>query len=99
MDIVYDARPESLVFDTEYPERHKKSKKKKKKKDRGKKHKHHKEKRRGHFENESSQGDFSINEDSTVFQNNSTLSYAQMREQVNHFSCDPIHRHKPHWKQ
>lgn len=62
----------------DYPERHKKSKKKKKKKDREKKHKHHKEKRRHrdgsrdrteNEQDESSQEDFSINEDSAQFQN------------------------------
>lgn len=78
VDIVYGVQPGSLGFATEYPERHKKSKKKKKKKDREKKHKHHKEKRRERIENESSQGEFSINEDSAHFQSDSTLKYAQI---------------------
>lgn len=77
-------QPESLGLLMDYPERHKKSKKKKKKKDREKKHKHHKEKRRHRDESrertenehdESSQEDFSINEDSAQFQSDSTLRY------------------------
>lgn len=75
---VYGVQPENLGLLMDYPERHKKSKKKKKKKDREKKHKHHKEKRRHRDESrdrteneqdESSQEDFSINEDSAQFQN------------------------------
>lgn len=51
-------------YTSDYPEKHKKSKKKKKKKDREKKHKHHKEKRRNRGD-ESSQEDFSINDESS----------------------------------
>lgn len=76
--IVYGIQPDSLGLGSEYPERHKKSKKKKKKKDREKKHKHHKEKRRERIENESSQEDFSLNEDSAQFQSDSTLKYNQL---------------------
>lgn len=78
-------QPETLGLLMDYPERHKKSKKKKKKKDREKKHKHHKEKRRHrddefrerteNEQDESSQEDFSINEDSAQFQSDSTLRY------------------------
>lgn len=78
-------QPETLGLLMDYPERHKKSKKKKKKKDREKKHKHHKEKRRHRDESntertenehdESSQEDFSINEDSAQFQSDSTLRF------------------------
>lgn len=50
-------------YSSDFHEKHKKSKKKKKKKDREKKHKHHKEKR--HREDESSQEDFSINDESS----------------------------------
>lgn len=81
-------QPDSLGLLMDYPERHKKSKKKKKKKDREKKHKHHKEKRRHREESnaeehaadeneldETSQENFSINEDSVQFQSDSTLRY------------------------
>lgn len=51
-------------YSSDFHEKHKKSKKKKKKKDREKKHKHHKEKRR-HRDDESSQEDFSINDESS----------------------------------
>lgn len=78
-------QPDSLGLLMDYPERHKKSKKKKKKKDREKKHKHHKEKRRHREESntertenehdESSQENFSINDDSVQFQSDSTLRY------------------------
>uniref|UniRef100_A0A336KJ03 CSON011542 protein n=1 Tax=Culicoides sonorensis TaxID=179676 RepID=A0A336KJ03_CULSO len=51
-------------YSSDFHEKHKKSKKKKKKKDREKRHKHHKEKRR-HREDESSQEDFSINDESS----------------------------------
>lgn len=82
---VYGVQPENLGLMVDYPERHKKSKKKKKKKDREKKHKHHKEKRRNRDDSadercdnvgggtndgeDSSQEDFSVNEDSAQFQN------------------------------
>lgn len=82
---VYGVQPENLGLLMDYPERHKKSKKKKKKKDREKKHKHHKEKRRNRDDSadercdnvgggtndgeDSSQEDFSVNEDSAQFQN------------------------------
>lgn len=81
---VYGVQPENLGLLVDYPERHKKSKKKKKKKDREKKHKHHKEKRRNRDDSadercdnvgggtndgeDSSQEDFSVNEDSAQFQ-------------------------------
>lgn len=79
VDLIYGIQPDSLGLTGEYPERHKKSKKKKKKKDREKKHKHHKEKRRERAtENESSQEDFSINEDSAQFQSDSTIKYNQI---------------------
>lgn len=82
-------QPDTLGLLMDYPERHKKSKKKKKKKDRDreKKHKHHKEKRRhreesnaaeradGNELDETSQENFSINEDSLQFQSDSTLRY------------------------
>lgn len=80
-------QPESLGLLMDYPERHKKPKKKKKKKDREKKHKHHKEKRRHCDESqerteneidESTQDDFSINEDSAQFQSDSTMKYNQI---------------------
>lgn len=80
---VYGVQPENLGLLMDYPERHKKSKKKKKKKDREKKHKHHKEKRRNRDDSndrgeanensgrnecdESSQEDFSVNDDSSQY--------------------------------
>lgn len=84
---VYGVQPENLGLLMDYPERHKKSKKKKKKKDREKKHKHHKEKRRNRDESDerggggtgelddSSQEDFSVNEDSAQFQNENMMKY------------------------
>lgn len=92
---VYGVQPENLGLLMDYPERHKKSKKKKKKKDREKKHKHHKEKRRNRDDSadercdnvgggtndgeDSSQEDFSVNEDSAQFQN--ALASATMDSQ------------------
>lgn len=78
---VYGVQPENLGLSIDYPERHKKSKKKKKKKE--KKHKHHKEKRRNRDDSierdenaensrrnecdETSQDDFTVNDDSSQF--------------------------------
>lgn len=91
VDLIYGVQPDTLGLTGEYPERHKKSKKKKKKKDREKKHKHHKEKRRERVtENESSQEDYSINEDSAQFQSDSTLKYHQILGDSSNPALEPF---------